>query len=184
MRKLISQLFLLLLLIGCSSNKTYYTLGETINISPSVKYDKTIEVVRVNVPKYLIDFTLVRQVSPHQIELIDKAQWLTPMQKRLTNTLIDYLQKSMNNPNVHLYPWNAKEAASKRVLVNITRFIAYNNEVILEANYKIQNFENNKNSQKLFRTTVKTHENIDRMVASMEKAYFKLAEEIKREVVK
>ena len=104
MRKLLPILSLLLLLEGCGSKK-YYTLGSTINVKNTATYEKEIDVVKVNVPKYLRDHTLVRQISPYQVEIIDKAQWLTPMQKRLTNVLIDYLQKSMNNPNVHLYPW-------------------------------------------------------------------------------
>ena len=176
------SLSLLLLLSGCGSKK-YYTLGNTINVQSTTTYTKEIDVVRVNVPKYLRDHTLVRQVSPYQVEIIDKAQWLTPMQKHLTNVLIDYLQKSMNNPNIHLYPWNAGKNTAKRVSVTIKRFIAYNNEVILEANYKIENLEKKISTTKLFHTTVESNHNIDNMMASMEKAYFELAEKIKMEVL-
>jgi len=183
MRKLLPILSLLLLLAGCGSKK-YYTLGSTINVKNTATYEKEIDVVKVNVPKYLRDHTLVRQISPYQVEIIDKAQWLTPMQKRLTNVLIDYLQKSMNNPNVHLYPWDAGKKTAKRVSVTIKRFIAYNNEVVLEANYKIEDLENKTSNTKLFHTTVETNHDIDNMMASMEKAYFELAEKIKDEIVK
>jgi len=183
MRKLLPILSLLLLLTGCGSKK-YYTLGSTVNVQSTTTYTKEIDVVKINVPKYLRDHTLVRQVSPYQVEIIDKAQWLTPMQKRLTNVLIDYLQKSLNNPNIHIYPWDAGKKTVKRVSVTIKRFIAYNNEVILEANYKIEDLENKTSSTKLFHTSVKSDHGIDNMMASMEKAYFELAEEIKEEVVK
>jgi len=183
MFKLLPVLSLLLLLTGCGS-KRYYTLGNTLNIEATTTYTKEIDVVKINVPKYLRDHTLVRQVTPYQVELIDKAQWLTPMQKRLTNVLIDYLQKSMNNPNVHLYPWDSGKKTAKRVSVTIKRFIAYNNEVVLEANYKVENLENKTSDTKLFHTSVKTDQNIDNMMASMEQAYFELAEKIKMEVIK
>jgi uncharacterized lipoprotein YmbA len=182
MKKLL-PILALFLLTACESKK-YYTLGNTLNITPTVNYTKEIDVVKINVPKYLRDHTLVRQVTPYQVEIIDKAQWLTPMQKRLTNVLIDYLQKSMNNPNVHLYPWNSGQKTAKRVTVTIKRFIAYKTEVVLEANYKIQDFEKKTTETKLFKSSVETNENIDNMMASMEKAYFELAEKIKEEVVK
>ena len=183
MFKLLPILSLLLLLTGCGSKK-YYTLGNTIDVQSTTTYTKEVDVVKINVPKYLRDHTLVRQISPYQVEIIDKAQWLTPMQKRLTNVLIDYLQKSLNNPNVHLYPWDAGKKTAKRVSVTIKRFIAYKNEVILEANYKIEDLENKTSKTKLFHTTVETNHDINNMMASMEKAYFELAEEIKIEVVK
>jgi uncharacterized lipoprotein YmbA len=169
--------------MGCSSKK-YYTLGNTINIQATTTYTDTIDVLKVNVPKYLKDHTLVRQVSPYQVEILDKAQWLTPMQKRLTNVLIDYLQKSMNNPNIHLYPWDSDKSAKKRLSVTIKRFIAYQNSVILEANYNIKDLEKRTTKTKLFKTAIPTNNSIEQMMQSMEKAYFQLAKEIKNEIIK
>ena len=174
---------ILLLLMGCSPKK-YYTLGNTLNIQSSTTYTDAIDVLKVNVPKYLKDHTLVRQISPYQVEILDKAQWLTPMQKRLTNVLIDYLQKSMNNPNIHLYPWDAGKNTKKRVSVTVKRFIAYQNKVILEATYNIDNLEKKTDKTKLFKTTIPSKNSIDQMMQSMEKAYFQLAEEIKNEIIK
>jgi len=182
MKKLLLPL-ILLLLMGCSSKK-YYTLGNTLDIQATTTYTDAIDVLKVNVPKYLKDHTLVRQVSPYQVEILDKAQWLTPMQKRLTNVLIDYLQKSMNNPNIHLYPWEAGKDTKKRVSVTIKRFIAYQNRIILEANYNINDLKKKTTKTKLFRTTVPSNNSIDQMMQSMEKAYFQLAEEIKNEIIK
>jgi len=184
MKNLLLLLVTLFLLFGCNSKK-YYTLGSTLNIEPSIESTQKIDVVRVNVPKYLRDHTLVRQVTPYQVEIIDKAQWLTPMQKRLTNILIDYLQKSMNNPNVHLYPWNANRHPETRINVTINRFIAYKNRVFLQANYKITTISTNVTKTNLFNTTVNTKDNtIESMMEAMESAYFELSKTIKNEIIK
>jgi len=182
MKKLLPLLFTLIILVGCSSKK-YYTLGNNLNIHADTTYTKPIDIVTVNIPKYLQDHILVRQVTPYRIELLDKAQWLTPMKKRLTNILIDYLQKSMNNPNVYLYPWNSNKNSYKRVYVTIKRFIAYKNSVYLEANYKIYNLKSKKSDTKLFNTTIPTKEDIDSMMHSMEIAYLQLAEKIKSDII-
>ncbi len=182
MKRVLPLLFLLLF-IGCSSKK-YYTLGNNLEISKNITYTRPIDVVTVNVPKYLQDQVLVRQITPYQVELLKKAQWLTPMKKRLTNILINYLQKSLNNPNVHLYPWNANRKADKRVEVTIKRFIAYKDKVYLDADYKIYNYHTKNSINKLFSTKVPTSIEIDTMMESMEKAYLQLLEEIKTAIIK
>ena len=181
--KRVLLLLVIFIFTGCSSKK-YYTLGNNLDITQNITYTKPIDIVTVNVPKYLQDQVLVRQITPYQVELLKKAQWLTPMKKRLTNILINYLQKSLNNPNVHLYPWNANKKADKRVEVTIKRFIAYKDNVYLDADYKIYNYHSKNSINKLFSTKVPTSIKIDTMMESMEKAYFQLLEEIKSELIK
>ena len=176
-------LFLLFTLQGCST-KSYYTLGDTSDIQATQTYTQKILVEKVEIPKYLNDNNLVRQISPYQVELIDKANWLTPMQKRLTNVLISYLQQSLNNPNVYLYPWDMDKESRKKVSLQIKRFIAYKEHVILEANYKIYDLKSKTYITKLFNTKVKTKESTQSMMKSMEEAYFELMEEIKNEIIK
>lgn len=177
------SLFFLLLLTGCGS-KSYYTLGDTSDIEATHTYTQSIAVQKVDIPKYLKDNNLVRQVTPYQIIRIKDSNWLTPMQRRLTNVLINYLQKSLNNPNVYLYPWEKNKDTRKKVSLTIKRFIAYNHEVILEANYKIYDFNTKKYITKLFSSKVKTAEHTDAIMKSMEEAYFQLIEEIKSELLK
>ncbi|HHD82066.1 MAG TPA: membrane integrity-associated transporter subunit PqiC [Campylobacterales bacterium] len=173
----------ILLLQGCSS-KYYYTLGDTSDITMSQTYTKSIAVEKIQIPKYLKDNNLVRQVTPYQIILIKEANWLTPMQRRLTNVLINYLQKSLNNPNVYLFPWETEKETDKKLSVKIKRLIAYKDEVRLDASYKIRDLKTNQYTTKLFSTIVPTSETTDAMVASMEKAYFQLIEAIKAELIK
>ncbi|MBU1667845.1 PqiC family protein [bacterium] len=183
-KRLLIPLFLILLLQGCSNKKRYYTLGDTSHINATQTYTKNITVEKVEIPKYLQDNTLVKQVTPYQVMLIEEANWLTPMQKRLTNVLISYLQKSLNNPNVYLYPWAMDKDTQKKVSLQIKRFIAYQDHVILEANYKIYDFNKKSYTTKLFNTKVKTLKSTESMMESMEKAYFELMEEIKSEIIK
>lgn len=182
-KPLLIPLFFILLLQGCST-KHYYTFGDTSNIQATQTYTKNITVEKVEIPKYLQDNTLVKQVTPYQVMLIDKANWLTPMQKHLTNVLISYLQKSLNNPNVYLYPWEMDKNTYKRVSLKIKRFIAYQDHVTLEANYKIYDFSKKSYITKLFHTKVKTEESTESIMEAMEKAYFKLMEEIKNQIIK
>ena len=175
-------LILLLLLTGCGS-KQFYTLGENLNVTSETSYNKSIDVVKVVVPKYLTEDKLVRQVTPYQIEFIDKAQWLIPMEKKLTDILIDYLQQSLNNPNVHLYPWESDNKSTKRISIEIKKFIASEKEVTLRANYKIVDLTNNSSKVKIFKTTVPTTNETDEMLKSMEKAYIKLIKKIKTSII-
>lgn len=176
-------LLLLILLQGCNS-KQFYTIGDTSHIEPTETYTKNIAIEKVDIPKYLKDSSIVKQVSPYQVVLIKDANWLTPMQKRLTNVLINYLQKSLNNPNVYLYPWEIDKNKNKKISLKIKRFIAYNNEVILEASYKIYDYASKSYNTKLFTTKVKTSKSTENIMASMEKAYFQLMEKIKLELLK
>jgi len=183
MKQNIISTLLLFLLTACSP-KQYFTLGDTTHVKAQEPYHKIIAVEKVDIPKYLKDNSLVRQVTPYQVELVKKANWLTPMQKRLTNVLISYLQKSLDNPNIYLYPWESGKHIDKRVSLNVTRFIAYKNDVILEASYKIKE-KSQRNNTKLFKTSIKIeNKTLDAMIEAMEKAYFQLANEIRKELIK
>ena len=181
MKKLLLMLSLLLF-TACGSKK-FYTLGDNLNINATQTYAQNIDVVKVNVPKYLQEEKIVRQVNDYQIEFVDKAQWLIPMDKKLTQMLIEYLQQSMNNPNVHLYPWDSNNKTDKRVSVEVRRFIASNTEVTLKANYKVVDVQTNTTQSKIFKTTVESKADIESMMNSMEKAYLQLAKEIKLTII-
>jgi len=181
--KLLLLPLLLWTVTGCGS-KEYYTLGDTSNVISTESYSKTITVKQVDIPKYLKDTDIVKQVTPYKVELIKDAIWLTPMPKHLTDVLISYFQKSLNNPNVYLYPWESASRDSKRVSLKVKKFIAYNNTVILEASYQIKNMRTKEQRTKLFSTRVPTSSETEKIIESMEKAYFQLAEAIKSELVK
>lgn len=183
MNKIFLGLTFIFLITGCSS-KRYYTLGDTSDIEAKKTCTKIIAIEKVGIPKYLKDSAIVKQVSPYQVELMKDANWLMPMQKHLTNVLISYLQKSLNNPNIYLYPWESTKETDKKISLKIKRFIAYNNEVILDASYQINNLKSKTNDTKLFSTKIETSDDIESVMEAMEKAYFELSDNIKNEIIK
>jgi len=175
---------LLLLFTACAS-KEYYTFGDTSKINHIESCQQTIAIDKIKVPKYLKDNAIVKQISPYKVIRIKNTNWLTPMQKRLTNVLINYLQKSLNNPNIYLYPWESRKKDTDKIIsVKIQRFIAYNNLVILDASYQINNLRTKQKTTKLFNTTVTTSNAIESMMEAMEEAYFRLSKEIKTDIIK
>jgi uncharacterized lipoprotein YmbA len=184
MKQIFFTALFLLLLTGCSS-KEYYTFGDNINNIPiSHNCTKTIAIEKIKIPKYLTDSSIVYQLTPYRVIRLKNANWLTPMKKRLTNVLIDYLQKSLNNPNIYLYPWESKKNTDIKVSLKIKRFIAYKDEVILEARYQIKDLKTQKSQTKLFNTKIASNHHTEEIMKSMEKAYFKLIEEIKKDIIK
>ena len=183
MRQVLTFISFCFLIVGCGS-KHYYTLGDNIQVHSTKQYHEPIDVLNVVVPKYLEEFKLVRQTTPYNIEIIDNAHWLTPMQERLTSILIEYLQESMNNPNVYLYPWESKGKSKKRVALRIQKFIAFNKKVILKAKYKIVDLVENKTESNHFQTSIETDGSLDSMMQAMERAYLELIKNIKNNIIK
>jgi uncharacterized lipoprotein YmbA len=181
--KFLTLLLTLLLFTACGSKK-FYTLGDNLDIQSEKTYSNSIDVVKVTLPKYLHEHQIVRKVTEYQIEFIPQAHWLIPMEKNLTDILINYLQHSMNNPNVHLYPWESNDKATTRISVEVKKFIASDKEVLLKANYKIVNLQTKEEKTKQFQTHVQSTKSMESMIQNMEKAYLRLLKEIKNELIK
>lgn len=180
----IAILTISILLMGCST-KEYYTFGDNIdNIKSLPKYNKIISVEKVEIPKYLTDSAVVYQLTPYRVVRLKNANWLTPMKKRITNILINYLQKSLNTPNVYLYPWERNQKSDIKVSLKIKRFISYKSEVVLDARYDIKNLKTGKIRSSLFSTKEPSSHLAEDIMLSMERAYFKLVEKIKEDITK
>ncbi|HHB94975.1 MAG TPA: hypothetical protein ENK88_07500 [Campylobacterales bacterium] len=169
------------LLFGACSSKQLYTLGDTSTIKASSKQNQElfIAVEKIELPIYLMDSPIYRKNSKYHLEKIDKANWISSMDEHLTNVLISYLQKSMNNPNIYAYPWSNIDKIDKKVSVTISSFISYKNIVTLEANYQILDKLTNKTSNYFFNTKESFQgKSVEYMIEAMEKSYFRLAKEI------
>ena len=175
--------FLLVILLNACGAKKFYTLGDSLAIKTTHIFNKPIDIVKVKVPKYLQKNKIVRQVSPYEIELVKKSDWLIPMEKRLTQMLIEYLQQSLNNPNVHLYPWDSDNKAVLRISVDIQKFIASKRRVKLYANYKIMNFNTGKTQLKHFKVERPTTGEMKSMMEVMQETYTLLLEDIQTAII-
>ena len=178
MKKVI-YIIVVVLFSACGS-KQLYTLGDTSNIPNSTEESfDFIAVEKVELPIYFMDSPIYRKYNPYHLEEIKNANWINSMDVHMTNVLISYLQKSMNNPNVYAYPWSSIKKIDKKVSLNISTFIAYKDYISLDANYHILDKSSKKGSNYLFNT--KEHiddKSVESMIKAMEKAYFRLAKEI------
>jgi len=179
-KKVIYIIVVGLLLSACGS-KQLYTLGDTSTIpNGTEKSFDFIAVEKVELPIYFMDSPIYKKENPYHLEEIENANWINSMDVHMTNVLIAYLQKSMNNPNIYAYPWSNIKKMDKKVSLNISTFIAYQDSISLDANYHILDKHTKKGENYLFNT--KEHidnKSVESMIEAMEKAYFRLAREIK-----
>jgi uncharacterized lipoprotein YmbA len=180
MKKVIYIIVVGLFFSACGS-KQLYTLGDTTNIPNSTEKNfDFIAIEKVELPIYFMDSPIYRKYNPYHLEEIKNANWINSMDTHITNVLISYLQKSMNNPNIYAYPWSNIKKMDKKVSLNISTFIAYKDSITLDANYHIMDKNSKEGSNYLFNT--KEHiedKSVESMIKAMEKAYFRLAKEIK-----
>ena len=170
--------FLFILFIGGCSSKELYTLGDNLNNIRELKSSSEyIAVDRVRVPIYLINSPIYKKDTPYHLKKIEKANWINNLDKQLTDTLIKYLHKSINSRNIYPYPWSNIKRFDKRVSVKITKFIAYRDEVHLEARYQIYNKKETLNYFFNIKEKIKS-KSINDMIKSMDRAYLKLMENI------
>ncbi|HHH18987.1 MAG TPA: membrane integrity-associated transporter subunit PqiC [Campylobacterales bacterium] len=173
-------LILALLLGGCSS-KEIYTLGDTSRIPQgTLSSTEVIAIETIKVPTYLKDSPIYIKATPNHLIELDDAKWINSMETQLTQSLINYLQKVQNNPNVYTYPWeNIHKPLDKKVTLTITSFIAYHNEVVLEGNYQISAPQLDHSESHLFSLCEPlSKKDSEIVVQGMEKAFFRLASEI------
>ncbi len=172
-------LIFILFLWGCSS-KELYTLGDTItNIRELKSSSDYIAIDRVKIPVYLINSPIYKKDTPYHLKRIDNATWINNLDKQLTETLINYLHKSINNDNIYPYPWSNIKRFDKRVSVKITKFIAYRDEVELKATYQIYNRIDKKSLNYFIDISEKIGgKSINDMINAMDRAYLKLMQDI------
>ncbi|MFK5976175.1 MAG: PqiC family protein [Sulfurovum sp.] len=169
----------ILFMYGCGS-KGFYILSTVQN--PQTIYKsryKSIGVEKITLPQYLFKREIAVAKSASQISFISGV-WAEDLDSGLTNRVIGYLQKKFNIPNVKAYPWGTDKQPSLVVQIQITRFIAQGDSVYLYANWKVENTSSGKSISKLFNTKVPTDKNEANIVASMDRAFGELEDEIAR----
>ena len=180
MKRRVLILVTIILLIGGCSSKELYTLGDNLGDIRELKSSSEyIAIDRVKVPIYLINSPIYIKDTPYHLKRVKDRNWINDIDKQLTQTLINYLHKSLNNSNIYLYPWSNIKRFDKRVSVKITKFIAYRDEVNLEATYQIYNSINKKSLNYFFNTKEKIKaKSINEMIKSMDIVYLKLMQDI------
>ncbi|NOR55509.1 MAG: hypothetical protein GQ531_04820 [Sulfurovum sp.] len=164
---------------GCiGSSSSYYVLS--VASQPSHVYarkNKVIAVQKVSVPGYLFKREIAVASSSSQISFLG-ASWGEDLDEGLTNRLIGFLQKKFNQPTVYHYPWGLDNQPDIKVAVNISRFIAQNGVVYLDASWSLESFKRNKRVARLFSTSVATQSDATHIVNAMDQAFARFEESV------
>lgn len=167
-------------LTGCISSSNYYVLS--VASQPTTVYahkNRVIGVEKVSIPAYMYKRQIAFAKSSSQIGFLSGSEWGEDLDEGLTQRLISFLQKKFRQPRVYAYPWNTDSLPSRRVKVQITRFIAYGDRVYLDANWEVKDLTNGRSRSRLFSTLVPTVSgNAASIVSSMDAAFRQLEESI------
>ena len=155
-KKLLLSIIATFSLSGCFSSH-YYVLSTASQ--PNVTYKQSsmsIGVEKVTVPQYLFKREIAVAKSDSEVSFLSDGTWAEDMDAGLTTRLISFLQKKFNQPKVHLYPWDLDTQPSKKVKVSISRFIAQDGKVYLDATWEVENMRTQHKKARLFHTALET----------------------------
>jgi len=185
MKRYFLSLLLGFLLVGCGST-SYYTFDE-IEVSNGYKktYSKEIGVAKISLPAYLKQNKIVIQTAENKLAFLKADEWVDSPDILATQTVINYLNRMGSGAKVSAYPWGFNAKSGHKITINLSKFIAFGDEVVLESTYSIENIENSKSQiNKNFKTTVPTEiKNSDSVVKSMNQALFYLAKDIHQNIL-
>jgi len=182
------QIFLPMIVLfglnGCiSSTSSYYILS--VASQPQKIYPtqtRVIGVEKVTVPGYLYKREIAIADSPSHITLLGTAQWGEDLDSGLTNRLIGYLQKKFNQPDVYMYPWGINKQPDIKVSVHVTRYIAQEDSVHLDATWSLENVKTKKRISRLFSTNVATKLDVQSIVSAMDAAFAEFEKTVAKEI--
>ena len=121
-----------LLFIGCSAPKSYILDNKNIPISDKI-FTKSIGIKTIELPQYLLGKEIPFLENDNQLIYLKEKKWATYLDEHLTNRVISTLQKSFNTPRVYKYPQNTSTKPDIIIQITINKFIANENEVVLDA---------------------------------------------------
>ena len=126
---------ILFLLAGCSSRGVEYVMP-TPQIGHTGVYSSKIGVAEVKIPQYLNSDKIFVQKGT-QLYTID-AHFATIPSKLLTQNAIVALKRSLNTPDVFLYPWDFQSKKGVIVIISLDRFIYINGYAVVAGSYYIK----------------------------------------------
>jgi len=130
--KYIFTLITLLLFAACTAPKSYILDSKNPPIS-NKKFNYSIGIKTIELPQYLLSQDIPYLQEDNQIIYLKDKKWATYLDEQLTNRLVSTLQKSFNNPKVYRYPQNTSTRPDIILQININKFIADKNNVLLDA---------------------------------------------------
>ncbi|MCF6244651.1 MAG: PqiC family protein [Sulfurovum sp.] len=179
-KKLLWLLPLTLIFTGCSKYYVLSTASQPREYYP--RKQRVIGVEKVVVPKYLYKREIAVAKSSSEVDFLSSGVWAEDLDQGLTQRLIAFLQKKFNQPNVYAYPWGLDKNPTIKVKLQITRFIAQDDNVYLDANVRVVNMKRHSQKARLFNIVVPTKSDAQSIVSAMDKAFAKLEKEIAKDL--
>lgn len=164
----------LLIFIGCSAPKSYILDNKNVPVS-NTTFTKSIGVKTIELPQYLLGKEIPFLQNDNQIIYLKDKKWATYLDEHLTNRVVSTLQKSFNTPKVYKYPQNTSAKPDIIIQITINKFIADDNEVILDATWIKENIK--KPKSRLFSTKILLNSQED-IIIGMNKAFSALEKEL------
>jgi len=125
----------LLFFIGCSSHGVEYVMPLP-QVDTIGEFRTNLGVAEVKIPDYLNSDKIVVQRGT-KLTQID-AHFATIPSKMLTHNAIVALKKSLNTPNVFLYPWEFKVTKGYIIVITLDSFIYKDGKAIVAGSYYIK----------------------------------------------
>jgi uncharacterized lipoprotein YmbA len=125
-------LIMLSLFVGCTAPKSYILDSKSVPVSDK-KFNYSIGVKNIELPQYLLGKDIPYLQDDNQIIYLENKKWATYLDEHLTNRLVSMLQKSFHTPKVYKYPQNTSKKPDIIIQININKFLANKNSVLLDA---------------------------------------------------
>lgn len=131
---------LALILAGCASSGgssvNYYLLtpekGNIVN-KPGLR----VGVGPVELPEYLSRSQVLVQVGNSRVVASREHRWAGPLQKNFTDVLTSNIAYRLGSADVVIYPWESPRSVDRQVVIKVTRFIASDSGVHLDARWRL-----------------------------------------------
>jgi len=167
MKKIIFFIFLLTIFTGCSTKQSFI-LYNNDTFKSSKSFIHSIGIKDIELPQYLLSKKIPFLKDSNQIIYLKNKAWATYLDEHLTNRVVSTLQNSFNTPKVYKYPYSVSDKPDIIIQITINKFIANENEVILEATSQINGLR--KDNNQLFSIKIPIDSKKDIIIA-MNKAF-------------
>ncbi len=169
----------MIFLVGCTPKSNTYLIPAKANRVIATT-NTQIGVKKVIVPDYLLsDKILIKEGN--QIKELN-AKFATSIDKLLTSNAIKELKSLLNDPNVVLYPWDAKRKRGYIIEIVIDDYLYYERGVHLSGSYRIKSANGEIVSSKNFNLMQKSQKDADSIVDALGSIFDRLVKEIAQNI--
>ena len=141
-KKLLFLPLLLLLNSGCVSNPGsgihYYLLTpSSLGGSISAHRHLNIGIGPIELPEYLSRPHIFTHTGKTQLKSNKQHRWAGSLENNFTDVLATDLGLQLQKSHIEIYPWDRPGTVDRQIVVHVTRFIADDRNVYLDARWRV-----------------------------------------------